>query len=72
MYYLCDLKRGESVARAYLNEKDAQIGRIVKLEVNGLIQKGFKVECIGQTIEDAYVEDNKLINKAIPWSGFDF
>lgn len=71
MYYLCELKRGQSVSKAYLPEKDAKIGRIVKLEVRGVVQKGFVVEHINQGIEDSYVEDNKLSHKAIPWSGLD-
>ena len=65
MYYLCNclLPRGH-VVQAYLNDKDAVVGKLVKVKIQGKMVR-CQVDGINQTIEDQYVLDNKLEKVAI-------
>lgn len=56
MRYLCELSTRHDTVKAYLPEKDAIVGRFVKLKNSS---KTWVVESIEQKIEDDYAIDNK-------------
>lgn len=63
--FLCRLSKSGRTVRAYLSDKDAEVGRIVKLKDKGQVSKGWKVEYIDQKIDEQFVEDNHQVNTVI-------